>query len=377
MLSIAQKRSVDSLENYRALIREMHRLGYLDRARDFLPGDEEIDERITLQAGLTRPELAFCSAAVKMWIKEDLCSSILCRDQSLNDILMGYFPAVVRERFPEAVSSHPLRAEIIASELANEVVSAVDIPFIFSATTATGQSASAVIAAVLAADRILGLPHLRSELQRYDTPQNASLFQELWTACGETLRKASLWLLNVHGTALSITTLASLYGPGFEALAQENVPQTGSTIEGLSSRDSARLRLLSDVIPTLEILWTAHEYKGSPAEIARVFNAVVSTINIVALLSAEHSLRPSNRWEQELIRGSFQEIRRTISTISGQLFTKGITSADAIARHLNSANGFTPLKTTITEITQRMTSAAPFEIAALPVIARQLRAVVV
>lgn len=375
MLTVAQQRSADNLEHYRAFIRDMNKLGYLDRSRDNLPDDEELDERASLKSGLTRSELAFCSAAVKMWMKEELCRSSLCLDEGLEDTLMNYFPAAVRERFPRAIREHPLRREIVASELANELISAVDIPFLHAATLTSGQPLSTIVLCLVAADRILSLSSLRTALRTLDTPGHAATFLEQWTLCGETLRKAGGWLLSVHGSSTSLANLIALYKSEFETLIQGEAQQSATQVDGLTLLDSARLKIFPEIIATLEILWTTHEYEGSAAEVARVFNSVVSATQAQILFATEHTLRPSNKWEQELILGSYQEIRRALSAITGKLCEQGITVPAAIEATLLSTGGFTTLRSTMHEITQRIHSRLPFEIAALPVVARQLRTV--
>src|SRR5207247_1261088 len=52
--------------------------------------------------------------------------------------LVGYFPAAVAERFPEAVRTHPLGREIVATELANTLVDEMGATFVQRVTRDTG-----------------------------------------------------------------------------------------------------------------------------------------------------------------------------------------------------------------------------------------------
>jgi glutamate dehydrogenase len=372
MLTIAQQGSLTGIEHYRTLIREMNKLGYLDRSRDYLPEDEELDERTSLKTGLMRPELAFCSAAVKMWIKEVLCKSELCLDPCLEDVAMNYFPPAVRERFPDSIREHPLRREIVASELANEIVSAVGIPFLYATTSTTGIALPALIASLIAADRIVGLKHLRKELHSLDQVGDSDRFLELWKSCGEALQKATIWLLGVHGTSTPLPELIALYQPGFQLLLKDGIANQKATAQGLTQEASAHLTALSDVVNTLEILWTAREYKQSGSDVARVLKAVLTASGMEEILASEHTIRPSNKWEQELARVSYDEMRRALAKITGHLCTKQVTDPTAIALYLQSIKEFAAFSSTVSDVMQRMTTTHSIELAALPVVARQL-----
>ena len=160
MLSISQARSIRHLDRYRYLIREMHRLGYLDRKRDGLPDELELDMRAANKTGLTRPELAICSAAVKMWIKDGLQNSKLCTDASLGRFVLNYFPERIQREFKKNVLEHPLRNEIIASEMIGEILPALGISSIPTFTSSYGASIPVVMKCLMAADTILGASQL-------------------------------------------------------------------------------------------------------------------------------------------------------------------------------------------------------------------------
>lgn len=373
MLTIAQRRSADSIEHYRTLIRDMNRLGYLDRTRDNLPNDEELDERASLKTGLTRSELAFCSAAVKMWMKEELCKSDLCLDASLESILMNYFPAAVRDRFPHSIREHPLRREIVASELANELVSAVDIPALYTTATASGHALPAIVSSLVAADRILGLSPLRAALHALDRVGDVEAFLDSWGLCGDTLRKAGVWLLGAHPPSTPVGELIALYQPGFESLMRDEIQSLREPLCGLDKAASAQLALLPNIVTTLEVLWTAQQYNKSASDVAKVMALVIATMLVQEVLSAEQTVRPTNKWEQELIRASYEEIRRSLSRITGKLCAQGITTSEAVRAHLATTPGFSSLCSTLTDLSQRPGGQHSLEVAALPVIARQLR----
>src|SRR5262249_61866188 len=71
---------------------------------------------------LTRPELAVLLSYAKIALEHELLSSPVPDEPLLEPWLAGYFPSELRRRFPEAVSGHSLRREIIATSLTNAIV---------------------------------------------------------------------------------------------------------------------------------------------------------------------------------------------------------------------------------------------------------------
>lgn len=386
MLTTSQTSSCSSMEQYRYLIRDMHRRGYLDRNRDSLPDEAEIDERSSAKTGLTRPELAICSAAIKMWIKDEIRSTNLCADKSLEPFLLEYFPPKIQEQFRPEVLSHPLRNDIIASEIINTLLPVTGISFIHSLVTMNGTSVPTAMKCILAADTILGARELREQLRTLDTSRDASRFAHLWRDMGVAVREASNWLLITHGATLSLQEMAQLYADIFRTLSTHSAMVfTGKELPrferrvteyrelGASEQAATTLALYRRILPVLEMLWSAREFASDVRVVAGVFSQVLEELRVNELFKFENILETSSKWEQELVVGSYQEIRRSVSMITGQLVQKQTTETDKVQAALQAASGYEAIKSTMTDIEELLKQKRPFQVAALPVITRQLR----
>jgi glutamate dehydrogenase len=386
MLSISQLRSKTTTEQYRLLIRLMNRLGYLDRQRDNLPDESELDQRAENKLGLCRPELALCSAAVKMWIKDELRSSALCADDNLVPFLLNYFPEKVQREFRESVLAHPLKADIVASEVVNSLLPAVGISYVNSIVSMRGVPASTVMKCLLAADRILNTDLLREKIRRLDTTDGCADFTQLWLEIGVALREASQWLLHYHGSSLSLGEMVKLYSDAFDTLAQHAVRVfSGEELvrferrvgqyrqRGASHEEAVLLSLYRRVLPVLEILWAAREFRQDVQTVASVFSQVFDDLGVNNLFKFESMIEVTNKWEQELVNGSYQEIRRNISLITGQLLAKSVTTMEDVRKALHESEGFEAIRSTMHDVNETARQRKPFQIAVLPVVSRQLR----
>lgn len=386
MLSVSQIRSATTMEQYRYLIREMHRKGFLDRNRDGLPDESETDERANTKIGLTRPELAICSAAVKMWIKEELRSSNLCKDKSLERFLLSYFPAQVRQSFEREVLAHPLRADIIANEIISTILPVVGISFIHSVVSMNGTTVPTAMKCILAADTILGGAALREQLRKLDTPEHCPHFTKLWLDMGIAIREAANWLLGTHGTTHSLQEIVNLYAGQFKTLSTHSAAIfTGKEFSRYERRvteyraldaqiaEANLFALYRRILPLLEMLWSAREFSCEVTVVASTYSQVLEELRINELFKFENQVETTSKWEQELVEGSYQEIRRSISLISGQIVGKGLTKPEEIRAALTNAPGYEGIRSTLTDVEELLKQKRPFQVAVLPVITRQLR----
>jgi glutamate dehydrogenase len=386
MLSIAAARSPLNLDQYRHLIREMHRGGFLDRNRDGLPDELELDLRASNRLGMTRPELAICSAATKMWLKEGLRGAEILSDPMLEPFLLSYFPERIQSEFRKEVLHHALRDDIIANEIVAECVPAVGMPFLPSVVFSGNASVADAIKCVLAADTILGTAPLRRRLRDGDTVGNWENFSSLWVDTGIALRRASAWLLQTHGGTLSLDETILLYKDAFATLTDHSqLVFTGGELRrfdtrvteyekrGAPTRDAILLSLYRRVNMILEVLWCAREYNQDVKEVARAVSQCLEILRINSLFRFENALESSNKWEQELVTGAYQEIRRSVSVIVGRLLRAGDNAADNYDARLSATPHKDAITSTIAEVEENTRLRKPFQISVLPVVARQLR----
>jgi NAD-specific glutamate dehydrogenase len=249
-----------------------------------------------------------------------------------------------------------------------------------------GATVAAVMKSILAADRILGADTLRRNLIKLDTVEEASQFLTVWHDMGAALREESAWLLNYHGSSLSLGEMISLYSDSFDTL----VEYTGEVFTGqelvrferrkaqylqlgVSEADAVSFAVYRRMLPILEVLWSSRQFNQDVRTVAITFSKVLEELGVNTLLKYESILEASNKWEQELITGSFQEIRRSVSLITGQLLVKSIFDLGAIRVAMRGAQGFEAIKSTMNDLDELGRQKRPFQVAVLPVVARQLR----
>ena len=127
-LSLARLHSATRKSEYRRFITFMESAAGLDRALEFLPTDEELSERPG--QGLTRPELSVLLAYAKIHIKQTLVDTDIDQDPVIHREIFGAVPDALSERHESVILEHPLRKQIIASQVANSIVDHMGITFV-------------------------------------------------------------------------------------------------------------------------------------------------------------------------------------------------------------------------------------------------------
>lgn len=116
----------------------------MDRTLESLPSNEELRTRVRTGKGLTTPELAVLAAYAKIELARELTDGGLADDPWFSQTLHSYFPKQLSERFGEHLATHPLRREIVATVVANDMINMGGISFAFRAMEETTVSAAAV-----------------------------------------------------------------------------------------------------------------------------------------------------------------------------------------------------------------------------------------
>ena len=178
-----------------------------DRRELELPDAAELAARRSA-GGFTRPELAVLVGLAKLHVRGALGGDALLDRPELHPLLVSYFPARFRERWPEATQQHRLRREITALALTNRLIDAGGVTLVPSLVARRGIPVANAVAAALAAEEILDAPGYRARLL---AALGAAPREAVYTA----LRELSAAVLDVARHLLA----SGLDAPGEKTLA--------------------------------------------------------------------------------------------------------------------------------------------------------------
>ncbi len=220
-LSEAERQSAPLLDEHARFLTTLERAGRLDRAVEYLPNAEEIDERRADGRGLTRPELAVLLAYAKIVLQEEVLASALADDPYLADGIGGYFPRAMRKRFADLLLAHPLRREITATYVANTIVNRTGPGFITSVQERTGAPAAAVARAYLVCRQVFRVTDLWASVDQLDDSVPTALQTEMRLEILDLIKRGTRWFLRYGPQSCSIDETVSAYAAVAAALEKD------------------------------------------------------------------------------------------------------------------------------------------------------------
>lgn len=217
-LSMLEARSIKDLLEHVHTIRSLELSGHLNRALEFLPSTEEIDERHKARRGLTRPELAIVLAYAKMALYSLLIDSDVPEDPYLGHELERYFPPQMQKRCGSYLRQHRLRREIIATATTNSMVNRMGATFARRTQEDTGADAATVVRAYAIAREVFGMRATWSDIEALDAKIAAQTQYEMMFETTRLLRFCTYWLIHRHPNALQIEQQVSRLRSGLTKL---------------------------------------------------------------------------------------------------------------------------------------------------------------
>ena len=316
---------------YKRLMHDLEEHAGLNRAVEFLPTDEELDERLeTTGDRLTRPELAVLAAYVKIYLTHALEQTDFADDPYLEGVLRSYFPAALVERFGQYLDSHPLRKEIICTRVANELVNIGGITFAYRIMEEFNVGIDSVARAFIVARELFELgtaAKLHSELSP-KTPLDA--WFTVLRDNQRVLDRAVRWFITERGVVAGATISELLENFGSVVEMRRNLP------EYLSGTSRARVRAKRDAgeawgLPEeliviwirgfegyalLDVIRSAADHDFEATSLAPVYFATYDRFKVDELLGLITELPRSDRWEilaRQAMRGSLYETAASLA----------------------------------------------------------------
>lgn len=169
ILTYMHHRGAKSIPGNKKLMGALEKADKLNRSLEALPSDAEMDAGFNRGLGLSRPALAVLMAYAKLYLYEDILNSDLPADAYIQENwLPFYFPAVLRERWPEYISNHTLRREISATMIANNLINRTGVNFVGKMRAESGASAVDVVKAYLIVAETYGTEDLFALIEAKD-----------------------------------------------------------------------------------------------------------------------------------------------------------------------------------------------------------------
>ncbi|MBM6593771.1 NAD-glutamate dehydrogenase [Microvirga pudoricolor] len=310
-LSLSERKGIADLGFAQRLMHMLEHDGRLNRTVEYLPDDATLTERARKGEAMTRPELAVLLAYAKLALHDELLDSAVPDDPYLGRELERYFPAEMRERFPDAIATHRLRREIIATQLANAIINRGGPTMVARLVDQTGTDAPTIAAAYAATRDSFGLGDLNAAIDALDGIVPGPLQLRLYGGLQDLLMSRIVWFIrNVDFANTPLDDIIGTYAEGIseverhlrDTLSAEAIAtwdaRAATLMENGTPEDLARrLAALPDLVAAPDIVLTARRTGKPVLEIARTHFALEQAFHLGALIGAAREINVNDYFD--------------------------------------------------------------------------------
>jgi glutamate dehydrogenase len=332
VISTSSAQAASMVDVHARYMRSLEQAGRLDRALEFLPDDETLAERKSAERGLTAPELAIMLSYTKISLYEELLASDLPDDRHLANDFEHYFPTAIQERFRDRLARHPLRGEIVATQVTNGLVNRAGTTFAFRLGEETGATASDIARAFAVARDVFDLRAVWAEIEALDGLVAAQTQLAMLLKARILLERATRWLLRNRPRPLDVATAISHFGPGAAALADaapvllpaadhEAAKRTADRLtgDGVPRALASRVAHLQSLVPALDLVEVAAATGLGFDEVSGVYFAIDDRLKLHSLRERIASLPREERWGALARRALWEDLQSEQRTLAADV----------------------------------------------------------
>ncbi|CAN0211156.1 unnamed protein product [Discosporangium mesarthrocarpum] len=293
------------------MMRQLERAGELNRAIEFLPDDEEMERRIEDGEGLTRPEYAVLFSYAKMTLYRDLLPTDVPDEPYLTNDLARYFPRELRKRFPEQISRHRLRREIIATYVTNSLINRMGATFVAETEARTAADPADIARAYVAARDAFALRPMWRAIEALDNKVATDVQAQMALDVARLAERATQWFLQNATHPLSITALIKEFGDDVAVLVKQMPTIVASddaaaidrrceelTRQGVPEELARSIAGLDVLAAALDIVRLAHSSGVSVVDTGRIYFAIGARLSIDRLRIAARVVKVETEWQR-------------------------------------------------------------------------------
>ena len=218
IIDIVLSKSSELMYEHNRFIRHLESEKVFNRKIEFLPYEDAITERNSHNQGLYGPELCILLSYSKLSYKDALLSSNLADEPYFDETLLEYFPAKMQQNYKNEILAHPLKLEIIATQLSNQVINQIGPGFGFKMREETGANIVSIAKAYAISKKVLNTDKIWNEIQQLDNKVNEQNRYACFRMVSGLLERSISWLLRNHPAHMDVENLVKRYLNDFTRL---------------------------------------------------------------------------------------------------------------------------------------------------------------
>jgi glutamate dehydrogenase len=311
-LAIARRQALPMVNVHARYLHVLEAEGWLNRMLEFLPTDKQIAERQAGGIGLTTPEFAVVLAYTKSVNMTEMVRTEFPDDPYLEPDLIRYFPIALQKRYRPEILGHRLRREIIATQIANQMVNLSGISFDNRMTEDTGAGVVDVMRAWVASRDVFSFPGMWDQIEALPSHVKLDTQLEMFLEARRMAERGALWLLRHRRPPLDIAAVVAEFQPGIAELSTTlEAHLLGRIRDQMFGNEAARLAAgVPEQLAQRSVLWPlmhtafdvidlAHRQHLTVREAAAAYWEMFDALDLGWLWDAVGALPRNDRWQTQ------------------------------------------------------------------------------
>jgi len=268
---------------------------------------------------LTAPELSVLLAYTKIVLAAQLLASELPDDPFMRGALYRYFPSKMRKTYRTEMEAHPLRREIIVTQIVNDMVNSAGITFFHRLSQETSASVEELARAHLVCQSIYGAPQLVQRINELDNQIPADVQTGMRLSVRALIERASRWMVNNRRPPLDSEATADHFRADIQRVMSElstllvgvqadefKARQEQLMGRGVAEDLATHVAILPFAYSGLEVVEIAKRDGLDAVEVARVHATLAERLGLSQLAAKIAALPREDRW-QTMARASLRD----------------------------------------------------------------------
>ncbi len=266
-------------------------------------------------------------------------------DAYLGRELVRYFPRVIPERFPDALTKHRLRREIIATQLANSMINRGGPSLIVRIADQTGAAPAGIAFAFAAVRDSYGMTALNTAIDSLDNRIAAKLQLALYQAVQDLLLDRIIWFLRNVDLTAGLAGVVAHYRDGIAAVAA--ALDVALPEEARNARATRRQELIAAGVPeeiavnignlgpltaAPDIVLVADRAGRSISDIAATYFAASSFFRLDRIVAAAGNIPITDYFDRLALDRARDSIGDAERRLTAAMIGNGAGGAVAVAR---------------------------------------------
>jgi glutamate dehydrogenase len=321
--------AVPLMHVHESWIRRLERKGLIDRKIEFLPTDKEFEARRASGSALTAPELSVLLAYTKIVLADELLAGDLADDPFLEEDLFEYFPTTMRDAYRDQMLSHPLRREIIVTQVVNNLINFAGITFYHRLSQETNAKSEDLARASLVCREIYRGVALIARINRLDNQISADVQTDMRLSVRTLIERATRWMVNNRRAPMDSEAVIGYFRKDIETVvkALPDVLTGVQAAEFTARRDYLIKRNVPDDVATdvavlpfsyaaLEVVEIAKRDEIDPVVVAEVHATLSERLGLSEFAEKIYGLPRDDRWQtmaRASLRDDFHSVHAALS----------------------------------------------------------------